>query len=126
MKSRGTSGGNARKKSTYALRKRLSHFRCRGYSIATVSPLKTPRGTMTRDRSAVISMPRSRNGQERSRIAPLKNTWMIWSTLALPGEAGLDPAARDDHRQEQDQIGKRAQRERRRVARLARAGGRVV
>src|SRR3954470_13314252 len=81
---------------------------------------------MTRDRSAVISMPRSRNGQERSRIAPLKNTWMIWSTLALPGEAGLDPAARDDHRQEKDQIGELAHRERRRVARLARAGGCVV
>src|SRR5436853_3418153 len=127
MKSSSTSGGKARKKSTYAMRSRFSHLRCKWYSIATARPVATPSGTMTRESATVMPTPRARNGQARAKIAALKKTWRICSiALALPGEARLDPAARHHHRQKERQVGRRAERERRRIARLARARGGVV
>ena len=73
MKSSSTSGGNARKKSTYAITSQLSQRRRSVGSTATTSPPASPIGITIRLRSSVVPKPFSRYGKTFAAIAGLKN-----------------------------------------------------
>src|SRR5687767_10186785 len=115
-----TSGGKARKKSTQA----ISGYRTHGLrtlaSIASASPPMRPSGTTISESSTVLPRPARMIGQAALMICRLKKVSSI--PLALPGHAGLQPAAEDHHREEQDQVGERAERQRRRVVAVGHRG----
>src|SRR5262245_51283622 len=131
MKSSSTSGGNARKKSTYATTIQLSQRRRSVGSTATSSPPASPSGMTSRLRSSVVPNPLRRYGKTFAAISGLRNCWRIASMspsryedrfqpLTLPRKPRLHPPPEDHERDEEHEVGDRPERERRRVAGKAR------
>src|SRR5437867_6661176 len=85
-------------------------------SSATAIPPQRPSGTTTRHSRAVMPRPLTSSGVAARMISTLKKLRTRASISTLPGEARLDEAPEDDDRPEEDQIGERTERERRRIA----------
>src|SRR3990170_2830843 len=110
--------GSPKKMTIRRTRGQRPHARRPVESSATPGPPATPAGTTTRQRSTVMPRPLSRSGAAARIIAGLKKFWISASTRSpLPGEARLDPAPHRHEGDEQDEVGGRAERQRRGVAR---------
>src|SRR6266852_2977635 len=116
-----TRGGKARKKSTYTMVKPRTTRLLDVEARATIRPPARPRGTTTMVRISVIQKPGSRIGHACARMSRLKKLRANCSIRRasppspFPCEARLDPAAEYHHGNEEDQVGHRAEQQRRRV-----------
>src|SRR4051812_36222306 len=118
MKISSTSGGRARNRSTQAQSGQATQRLLTVESSARMVPPITPSGITRMESQMVTLKPCQRIGQACSRMSSEKKASRKSSKVMvspLPCEAGLDPAAEDHHRDEQDHIGDRAERQRRRV-----------